>query len=69
MSKTRQPGRGNPVARHMETFSRPATHVDKKKERKRGMRKHRKSWQSTSSFFGKKKGAQRRPILYHAAQE
>ena len=37
----------NPVAKHMETFNRPQTHVDRKKEYKKGKSKHKagqKDW-------------------------
>lgn len=32
----------NPVAKNMEAFNRPVTHVDKKKEQKRGKRNSKK---------------------------
>lgn len=32
---------GNPVAKNMEKFNKPATHTDRKKAQKRGRRKHR----------------------------
>lgn len=32
----------NPVAKNMETFNRPATHKDKKKDQKKGKRKDKK---------------------------
>lgn len=32
----------NPVAKHMETFNRPVTHTDKKKESKKGKRSSKK---------------------------
>lgn len=50
MGKNRPAGKGNPVAKHMETFNRPATHLDKKKELRKGKQKH------------KKKGRTRRPL-------
>lgn len=34
----------NLVAKHMETFNRPATHVDRKKAFKNGKTKHKKAY-------------------------
>jgi hypothetical protein len=33
--------KGNPVAKNMERFNRPATHRDRKKALKRGFQKHK----------------------------
>jgi hypothetical protein len=42
MSKGRRTKRpGNPVAKNLEKFNRPVTHVDQKKEEKRGKQKHK----------------------------
>lgn len=33
----------NPVSKNMEKFNRPATHKDKKKENKKGYKKHKEN--------------------------
>jgi hypothetical protein len=39
----------NPVAKHMETFNKPKTFVDQKKEDRKGKVKHKgRGWDSTS---------------------
>lgn len=38
------PKMNNLVAKHMETFNRPATHVDRKKAFKNGKTKHKKTY-------------------------
>lgn len=40
MSK-KTPVQNNPVAKHMETFNKPKTFVDQKKEFKKGKTKHK----------------------------
>ena len=41
---------GNPVAKNMEKFNRPATHTDRKKAQKRGAIKHKGgSWETSQS--------------------
>jgi len=41
----------NPVAKHMEDFCRPVTHVDRKKESKRGKVKHKKAFGPSDYFL------------------
>lgn len=36
--------RSNPVAKNMEKFNKPVTHKDRKKEMKRGGRKHKRPY-------------------------
>lgn len=49
MSKKRtEPAVNNFVAKHMEEFNRPATHVDRKKEMKKGNTKHKGRGYDTS---------------------
>lgn len=38
------PKMNNLVAKHMETFNRPATHIDRKKAVKNGKVKHKKTY-------------------------
>ena len=40
-SKKKKPSVQNPVAKHMETFNKPKTFVDQKKEAKNGKIKHK----------------------------
>ena len=40
----------NPVHKHMETFNKPKTFVDQKKEFKKGKRKHKGSDYASFSF-------------------
>lgn len=40
-SKRKTPSVCNPVAKHMETFNKPKTFVDQKKESKNGKIKHK----------------------------
>lgn len=42
--------RHNPVAKNMEKFNRPATYKDRKKEMKRGGRKHKRPYSFVSSI-------------------
>lgn len=48
--KKKSGGKSNPVAKHMETFNRPQTHRDRKKDQKKGFMKHAKDWRYSSSF-------------------
>lgn len=41
MGKKKTTGVNNPVAKHMETFNKPKTFVDQKKEMKAGKTKHK----------------------------
>ena len=43
MKKDDRVNNGNPVAKNMEKFNRPATHVDRKKRSKSGYTKHKNS--------------------------
>lgn len=46
--KNKTPAVNNFVAKHMEEFNRPQTHVDRKKEMKKGTTKHKGRADDTS---------------------
>ncbi len=44
----------NPVAKHMETFNKPKTFVDQKKESKKGKTKHKGRYDASFDVSGNK---------------
>ncbi len=53
-SKKDKVQQNNPVAKHMETFNRPATFVDRKKESKNGKVKHKGRYDASFDASGDK---------------